>query len=703
MNDNTTELQRGYCNVCLSLDSVALRLDRYRHGREFTLAEWDLSSSSGCVSCKVVVEAIKYYFPKMEGLELITLVNSEKFKSLMIAFRLQPSELNIPSDRWIQLSLCPGQTSPWSDLEIAQPISGGTGSQQAVFRVRKWLDQCIRQHGMCKNTTSSVLPTRVIKISGPEHIRLHIPNAQEAQYVCLSHCWGGGPVMKTTKQNLSEFQSRIPWHELSRTFREAIDFAYRLGFFYIWIDSLCIIQDSAEDWRHEGGKMDSIYANTSLTLAAAKSADSTQGCFGTSRSIHESRTWRVSMLDSPSFEVHSRIRLEHTDFYWGTMPLMQRGWTYQERLLSPRTLHFTNDELILECLSGITCECSDDVEIPCALDRPQNWWPKYWAQSPIKEADIRWRYIIESYTRLTLSFESDIFPALQGLAKMMPCDMGLYLAGLWSHTLPHNLTWHVRPEKTRARRFRPIEWRAPTWSWASTTGSIGWMRYMWFHQMREYDTPELFITVVNAMCSPIAEDATGQINSGELILRGHCLSGMIHYPASGQHCTVDPYLEISCPGKLLSVSSQENITIVWSDTTRPGDLLSSATGHLLTDFFSTANSSPLARPLSKFDFMSNRRNPVLSKGKGKRMLEWDYSIEMEGPHQVRSGSEILILKVEGFITHGECELAWIVLRSVDEEAGTFERLGLLYTRDSLQDAELWKASNISPEVEIKII
>lgn len=101
-----------------------------------------------------------------------------------------------------------------------------------------------------------------------------------------------------------------------------------------------------------------------------------QGCFSSPRSIHKSRKFSVEMPGSPPFEMHSRIRLEHTDFYWGTMPLMQRGWTYQERLLSPRTLHFTDDELILECLSGITCECSDDVKMPRSLSRSQNWWPE---------------------------------------------------------------------------------------------------------------------------------------------------------------------------------------------------------------------------------------------------------------------------------------------------------------------------------------
>lgn len=170
-----------------------------------------------------------------------------------------------------------------------------------MSRVRTWLDRCSSEHSMWTNTTPRAMPTRVIKIVGPEDVRLHKSGHQKARYVCLSHCWGNGPVIKTTKQNLSSFRLPIPWQELSRTFRDAIDFAYRLGFIYIWIDSLCIVQDSAEDWRHEGGRMDSIYANASLTLAATRSMDSTQGCFSSSRSINKSRKFSVEMPGSPPF------------------------------------------------------------------------------------------------------------------------------------------------------------------------------------------------------------------------------------------------------------------------------------------------------------------------------------------------------------------------------------------------------------------
>jgi len=318
----------------------------------------------------------------------------------------------------------------------------------------------------------------------------------------------------------------------------------------------------------------------------------------------------------------------------------------------------------------------------------------------VQEADIRWRYVIESYTELDLSFEGDVFPALQGLAKMMPSGMGFYLAGLWSRTVQYNLTWHVRTEDKHDRSIRTMEWRAPTWSWASTTGSIGWMRHTWTQQQDQNDQPMSFITVVNAVTSPVAEDATGQLTSGELILRGHCLPGRMYHPMWCQSSRTI-CLHIRCSERELCMSSYDKVPVIWSDAAHAVEQFSTADGLLATADLSTAHFLPPSNPMSAFAYFSRKLNPLSSDG--RRLLLWDYHVDMEGPHQVRSGSEILILKVEGFITHDVSELAWIVLRSVDDRLNTFERLGLLYTRDLVDEAELERAANLTPEREIRIV
>lgn len=98
------------------------------------------------------------------------------------------------------------------------------------------------------------MPTRVIQILGFQNVRLYESNGEIAQYLCLSHCWGDNEFLKTTTITVHRNRTRIAWSTLPRTFQDAITFTRHLGFEFIWIDSLCIIQDDIEDWRTEGSK-----------------------------------------------------------------------------------------------------------------------------------------------------------------------------------------------------------------------------------------------------------------------------------------------------------------------------------------------------------------------------------------------------------------------------------------------------------------
>jgi hypothetical protein len=101
-----------------------------------------------------------------------------------------------------------------------------------------------------------------------------------ASYICLSHCWGKeNQPLKCTTANLNEWKSRIDWDLLPQTFQDAIDFVRRLGQRYLWIDSLCILQDDRDDWDEQSVKMAEIYENSYLTLAASWASDCTGGLY----------------------------------------------------------------------------------------------------------------------------------------------------------------------------------------------------------------------------------------------------------------------------------------------------------------------------------------------------------------------------------------------------------------------------------------
>jgi hypothetical protein len=524
----------------------------------------------------------------------------------------------------------------------------------------------MNQHSACACPKRNHLPTRLLRIDGPKDVKLHVTSNEASQYICLSHCWGTLPIIKTTSLNLEKFQQNIPWEELSKTFQDAISFSLRLGYTYIWIDSLCIIQDSDKDWRHEGSKMASIYQNAVLTLAATSSSNSNGGCFVKAPAKHQSRKWRFIDAENNAYEIHTRTHLNHSRFLHWELPLSTRAWAFQERLLSPRLLHFTDNELIWECSSWISCECSSIHDTPWfpaksvtnkILSRPNEW-----ADEPLIKVDRQWQDIVCAYKAKDLSFEKDIFPALQGLAKMMPDKMGPYLAGLWRNTLASNLTWYVPgfdPEKMRAG-----EWRAPSWSWASNAAQIGWTSVDWHRYSRNTDTRSTYITVLDAKVSTIGDDATGEITSGEIHIRGRGLLGTLNVQTEYRSASV--HLQ-RADGLIMSVSKIG---------------VHDAEGHHQDLYY---KSSP--------------------------EMFWDYDFISSGQRHIPSGTEILVMRIEKF-TNKEAtwdRSAWLILKHSSRDLDAFERIGLLQVHDygvmdrGAYTPKLDQALKSSPVMDIKIV
>ncbi|KAF2033605.1 HET-domain-containing protein, partial [Setomelanomma holmii] len=283
-------------------------------------------------------------------------------------------------------------------------------------------------------------PTRVLRIDGPERVRLHISDGETGSYACLSHCWGhqSASILKTTKTTLERHQQEIPWQELPRTFRDASQFTYYLGLNYLWIDSLCIVRDFLDDWRREGSCMADIYEFAFVTLAATKAPGATSGCFTAEDGSHNT-----------SIEFQARV------------PLVHDSQVFQERKLSPRIIHFTEQELGWECGASSWCECSiatNFFEKEHSLTKASL---EAWNVPLVTH--MEWQRTISEYTGKSLKYTKDIFPALQGLAKRFSPLLGEYYAGLCEATFIDCLTW--RCAGWSGQGSRPPEWRAPTWSW----------------------------------------------------------------------------------------------------------------------------------------------------------------------------------------------------------------------------------------------
>ncbi|KAK4031964.1 heterokaryon incompatibility protein [Parachaetomium inaequale] len=279
----------------------------------------------------------------------------------------------------------------------------------------------------------------------------------EGHYTTLSHRWGIGPIYTLTSATLPTLLAGVRISELPQTFREAIEITRRLGVRYLWIDSMCIIQDSADDWQKESAQMVHVYSHSHLNIAATASDNAQQGLF--------------------------RRR--------------QRSWVMQERFLAPRVVHFVASQLFWECHQRTASEILD---------------PDYLAQTDILLSSVHpSQFPFEMWDRM------DKLVAIGGLAQHIARMVGhadTYLAGLWKSRLPRQLLWSVAgcEQAGRAPSYRPPVYRAPSWSWASVEARVTVFEY----EDRYKKTHDLLI-VKDVSVTPLGGgDVFGQLVGGSI-------------------------------------------------------------------------------------------------------------------------------------------------------------------------------------------
>lgn len=351
----------------------------------------------------------------------------------------------------------------------------------------------------------------------------------------------------TTSQTLESHMNGISWASIPPTFQDAINITRRLSVQYIWIDSLCIIQDSVEDWESESSNMAEIYRNSHVTIAGASSKDSREG-LGLNKLRQKGTTLKGTTSSGKPYSIRVQCAIQphchidektpkdgiqhpispttsiKNDFagVFGVFPLLARGWVFQERLLSPRFLQFSKDELLWDCRESMLCECGQRPP-----DLPFN-------QVTVKSRDgellpYKWRKIAEFYCSLNLTYPKDKLPALSGLAKQVREQKrdATYLAGLWSDSLDLDLIWiPYGPETPRADKYI-----APSWSWAGVGRRIVYPN-LW---RAKEDRPsvkvlDVYFEQIRAGCTPSSTDPTGTVAGGMLVLKSPLSAISVHGP-----------------------------------------------------------------------------------------------------------------------------------------------------------------------------
>ena len=367
-----------------------------------------------------------------------------------------------------------GSRLPWSSLTVGQQIH--SDPKLSFFRAASWLRNCLQTHkgSICEQPTNGLpnaMPTRLVSIDESQNrIRLIECGDKRFPYFALSYCWGPTEHSSTTEATYQDRLRNIPWSPLPKTYKDAIDFTRALGYRYIWIDSICIIQDKEDDRHHEASLMGETYRNAILTISAANAKHVHFGCLTERAGSSSFKTKMKRYADDPSHilvqEPNTHLNLMSSPPPKEEWPIFKRAWTLQERLLATRIIHFAAGELVWECASAPACECGH-------LDRTRAITPTVrYSKANIddmtaSERAQAWDDLALAYQRRALTQEGDRLSALSGLAQQFQDDrLGRYVAGVWSNYALSCMLWEVKSGQ-RANTFN-----APSWSWASVHGSL---------------------------------------------------------------------------------------------------------------------------------------------------------------------------------------------------------------------------------------
>lgn len=359
----------------------------------------------------------------------------------------------------------------------------------------RWLRTCVKSHKECGVPMQSgmdFVPDRLIEIldddsGNPTQWKLiHTENVVIIQYFTLSHCWGKYGHLKLTKDNHKRLMEAQSVTCLPKTYQDALRITMSLRCCFIWIDSLCIIQDQNDenDWNTQSSKMGLIYGNADCNIAATWAKDGADGCFSERDSHSADPTIELKSGNGPS--QCYRIQPDPDPNYYGDItlaPLNKRAWVVQERFLARRQLNFSKRQVFWEC-SKLSASEQYPGGIPKSefysnsndwgLDRSVLYKLKPSLEGYLFRGRPRvWCALVDLYSNCDATRKSDKLIALAGLAREfgeITGAIGGYLAGLWKERLHQQLGW--RANERRESRSRISPYVAPTWSWASLDGPV---------------------------------------------------------------------------------------------------------------------------------------------------------------------------------------------------------------------------------------
>jgi hypothetical protein len=357
----------------------------------------------------------------------------------------------------------------------------------------------------------------------------------QVQWATLSHCWGSSRQGITSGANIEDRKRKLELADLPILYTDAIEIVRKFGLQYVWIDSLCIIQDSDFDWSSESSKMDAYYKGAYLNISPSAASDSTMGIFSTAnqhRAIY--RSLGTLPCSSQTKNISGFLHLRCPESVGLVNYLSRRAWVLQETILSNRILWYDADQLRWNCNSSIVAETQQSnisrisnppkkaiFKIPTIESSSTTTTHKAESYAQVVDMglpkDLEWWYsTLEDYTNREITYPDDRFPGIAGLAKEFSRRTGYhYVCGVWRENLIQGLCWTCLGTRQQAKLTSVL----PSWSWASTNGLERRAFFAGGIVHRSFipgdDAEVLDIAVVNE-----GADIYGRVKSASLTLRG---------------------------------------------------------------------------------------------------------------------------------------------------------------------------------------
>jgi hypothetical protein len=341
-----------------------------------------------------------------------------------------------------------------------------------VSLFRSWLCMCTESHPACFLTANmDMQPLRLIDVTNMCLVTFNGPEKAENRYFALSYVWGDGPKdFALSRANMEDYCRPQGLPALPRTLSDAIVLTIKMEERYLWVDSLCIISDDPQDKATQIPAMTSIYGCAALTIVAAAGRDATHGLPGIR--IPRPQTMKADLGFCHIVQPVYACRV--ADFpgtTYGRVPVdplyctkwASRAWTYQELLLSPRSLIFLDDQVVWNC------RCSKWVE-ELNIDHPNMTFRWPWKTDRASDTSLtaeNYSNLVSDSTKRELTFEGDIIDAFRGIMEAVPIKIfwGIPLLDFGRHLL-----WNLWNEKSDPHRN--CKQKVPSWSWFAWKGQI---------------------------------------------------------------------------------------------------------------------------------------------------------------------------------------------------------------------------------------